>query len=64
LIALSNTARADRDCCRHGLSINTGGGLGHAVVQVTAGRYGHLFPRGDDREELAAVECALLSKRI
>jgi integrase len=28
--------------------------LGHASIQMTADRYGHLFPRGDDGAELAA----------
>jgi integrase len=35
--------------------------LGHASVQMTADRYGHLFPRGDDGGELAAAEQAFLS---
>jgi len=35
--------------------------LGHASVQMTADRYGHLFPRGDDGTELAAAERAFLS---
>jgi integrase len=35
--------------------------LGHASVQMTADRYGHLFPRGDDGGELAAAERAFLS---
>jgi integrase len=35
--------------------------LGHASVQITADRYGHLFPRGDDGAELAAAEQAFLS---
>jgi integrase len=34
--------------------------LGHASIQMTADRYGHLFPRGDDRAELAAAEVAFL----
>jgi integrase len=34
--------------------------LGHASIQMTADRYGHLFPRGDDGAELAAAEKALL----
>ncbi len=32
--------------------------LGHASIQMTADRYGHLFPRGDDGSELAAAERA------
>jgi hypothetical protein len=28
---------------------------------MTSDTYGHLFPRGDDSEELAAAEQALLS---
>jgi integrase len=35
--------------------------LGHASVQMTADRYGHLFPRGDDGAELAAAEKIFLS---
>jgi integrase len=34
--------------------------LGHASIQLTADRYGHLFPRGDDGAELAAAEHAFL----
>jgi integrase len=34
--------------------------LGHASIQMTADRYGHLFPRGDDGAELADAEHALL----
>jgi integrase len=34
--------------------------LGHASIGMTADRYGHLFPRGDDRAELAAAENAFL----
>jgi len=33
--------------------------LGHASVQMTADRYGHLFPSADDGSELAAAEKAL-----
>jgi integrase len=38
--------------------------LGHASIQMTADRYGHLFPRGDDRAELAAAEDAFLGDAI
>jgi integrase len=34
--------------------------LGHASIQITADRYGHLFPSADDGAELAAAEQALL----
>jgi integrase len=34
--------------------------LGHASIQMTADRYGHLLPRGDDSAELAAAERAFL----
>ena len=34
--------------------------LGHASIQMTADRYGHLFPRGDDGAELAEAERAFL----
>jgi integrase len=32
--------------------------MGHSSIQITADRYGHLFPRGDDGAELAAAEKA------
>jgi len=34
--------------------------MGHASVVMTSDVYGHLFPRGDDGEEMAAAERALL----
>ena len=34
--------------------------LGHASIQMTADRYGHLFPRGDDAAEMAEAEKAFL----
>ena len=34
--------------------------LGHASIQITADRYGHLFPSTDDGTELAAAEKAIL----
>jgi len=34
--------------------------LGHGSIVMTLDRYGHLFPRGDDRAELAAAASALL----
>jgi integrase len=37
------------------------GRLGHAGIQMTADRYGHLFPRGDDAAELAAAERAFMT---
>jgi integrase len=37
------------------------GRLGHASITMTADRYGHLFPRGDDGAELAAAEKAYLA---
>ena len=33
--------------------------LGHSSIVMTLDRYGHLFPRGDDRAELAKAEDAL-----
>jgi len=36
--------------------------LGHASIQMTADRYGHLFPTGDDGAELAAAEKAFLGE--
>jgi integrase len=35
--------------------------LGHSSVTLTLDVYGHLFPRGDDADELAAAERALLA---
>jgi integrase len=35
--------------------------LGHSSITMTYDRYGHLFPRGDDAEELDAAEEALLA---
>jgi integrase len=37
------------------------GRLGHAGIQITADRYGHLFPRSDDSAELAAAERAFMT---
>jgi integrase len=34
--------------------------LGHASIQITADRYGHLFPSTDDGSELAAAEKAFM----
>jgi integrase len=34
--------------------------LGHSSIVITLDTYGHLFPRGDDREELAKATQALL----
>jgi integrase len=34
--------------------------LGHSSIVMTLDRYGHLFPRGDDRAELAEASRALL----
>jgi len=34
--------------------------MGHSSIQITADRYGHLFPRGDDSDELAAAEKVFL----
>ncbi len=34
--------------------------LGHSSIMMTMDVYGHLFPRGDDSEELAAAEKSLL----
>ncbi|MBB4003239.1 tyrosine-type recombinase/integrase [Aurantimonas endophytica] len=34
--------------------------LGHSTITMTMDTYGHLFPRGDDADELAAAELALL----
>jgi integrase len=35
--------------------------LGHSSIVMTLDRYGHLFPRGDDRAELEAAASALLA---
>jgi integrase len=37
------------------------GRLGHSSVAMTADVYGHLFPRGDDADELKAAEKAFLT---
>jgi integrase len=37
------------------------GRLGHASIQMTADRYGHLFPRCDDSAELQAAERAFMT---
>jgi integrase len=34
--------------------------MGHSSITITADRYGHLFPRGDDAAELANAERTLL----
>lgn len=34
--------------------------LGHSSITMTMDTYGHLFPRGDDAEEMAAAERSLL----
>jgi integrase len=38
--------------------------MGHAAVTMTADCYGHLFPRSDDRAELAAAERAFLGNAL
>ena len=38
--------------------------LGHASIQMTADRYGHLFPSTDDGAELAAAEKALVLRPV
>lgn len=35
--------------------------MGHSSITMTADTYGHLFPRADDADELAAAEAALLA---
>jgi integrase len=35
--------------------------LGHPSIAVTMDIYGHLFPRGDDEEELAVAENAIFA---
>ncbi|MGN6143428.1 MAG: tyrosine-type recombinase/integrase [Mesorhizobium sp.] len=35
--------------------------MGHSSVTMTADVYGHLFPRGDDADEMAAAERSLLA---
>ena len=35
--------------------------LGHSSISMTLDVYGHLFPRGDDTDELAAAERAIFS---
>ena len=38
--------------------------LGHSSIVMTLDRYGHLFPRGDDRAELAVAARALLGALV
>jgi integrase len=35
--------------------------LGHSSIMMTMDVYGHLFPRGDDSQELAEAERSLLA---
>lgn len=35
--------------------------MGHSTIVLTADRYGHLFPRGDDSAEMAEAQRALLA---
>jgi len=49
-------------CCLRNAEINNGW-LGHSTIAMTLDVYGHLFPRHDDSEELAAAERALDMKR-
>jgi len=34
--------------------------LGHSTLAMTMDTYGHLFPRGDDTEQLREAELALI----
>jgi integrase len=38
--------------------------LGHASIQITADRYGHLFPSQDDGAEMAAAERMLVARPL
>jgi integrase len=38
--------------------------LGHASIQITADRYGHLFPSQDDGAEMAAAERMLVARSL
>jgi integrase len=38
--------------------------LGHASIQITADRYGHLFPSQDDGTEMAAAERMLVARSL
>jgi hypothetical protein len=50
---------------RPGIAAQGGAGRhGHSSIQITADRYGHLFPRGDDSAELAATEKAFLGNQV
>ena len=35
--------------------------MGHSSIVITMDTYGHLFPRGDDMEELSAVEEGIMA---
>ena len=34
--------------------------LGHASISMTFDRYGHLFPKAEDADEIAAAELAVM----
>ena len=38
--------------------------MGHSSLVMTLDRYGHLFPREDDAEEMARAEAALLAPKL
>jgi integrase len=38
--------------------------LGHSTISMTLDVYGHLFPRGDDADQIDAAEMALLKGRL
>jgi integrase len=38
--------------------------MGHSSLVMTLDRYGHLFPRQDDAEEMARAEAALLAPKL
>jgi integrase len=38
--------------------------MGHSSLVMTLDRYGHLFPRNDDAEEMARAEAALLAPKL
>jgi integrase len=38
--------------------------MGHSSLVMTLDRYGHLFPRQDDADEMARAEAALLTPKL
>jgi hypothetical protein len=51
----------DRNLSRQPAAPRLGSGLGHASIQMTFDRYGHLFPsKEDDHAKFAAMELSVV----